>query len=393
MKLVLLAKSTPAHRFGGVETHAELLARSAARLGHDVLLVTTAHPRGITHAELGGARVVYLNDVASAAQARAWWARSAAAVERKLRDDGVDLVISLGMSGYGLAETSLGVRHHSVAYGDGLSHVISEWHDSAGVRGVARFPRRALATLYYGWLERRMWRRVDGVLATDERLYERLRRLGYRTRLFYTGIEVADFAPNAALRQSTRAQLGIPAGARVILVVGTVNRQKGMWLVADVVSALAADRPALHLLVVGDGPDRAALSRGLEASMGRGRAHFTGALPHARIPACGAASDVFFFPTLRVEGVPFAVLEAMSAGLPIVAANRGGIATAIEHEVTGLLAPPGDRPALRQALARVLDDPALAASLGRRARARALDRFDLDATTARLLADLGPERH
>jgi glycosyltransferase involved in cell wall biosynthesis len=386
MKLIVLAKSTPAHLLGGVETHADLLARSAARLGHDVLVVSTAHPRGITEERLGGARVIYLDGVPSAVHSRAWWARSAAAVAA---EGAVDLVLSLGLSGYGLAAADLGVRHYNVAYGEALAHVLSEWHDSAGIRGLVRYPRRALGVLYLSWLERRMWGRVDGILATDDCLHRRLRRRGHRTKLFYTGIDVADFVPSAARRQATRAQLGIPPEARVILMVGTVNRQKGMWLAAEIFSEVAAQRPGLHLLIVGDGPELPELRRRFAAA---GNVHLPGAMPRQCIPACYGTSDVFFFPTLRAEGLPFTLIEALAAGLPIVAADRGGVSSAIEHEVTGLLAPPGDRVALRRALVRVLDDPPLAASLGKHARDRALERFDLDVTTARLLAELDWDR-
>jgi phosphatidyl-myo-inositol dimannoside synthase len=385
MKLVLLAKSLPVHFFGGVETHAELLARSAARLGHDVLVVSTAHPRGVREQPLGDARVIHLEGTPAGAHSRAWWRGSAAAVAAQ---GGVDLVLSVGLSGYGLAAADLGVRHHTVAYGDALAHVISEWHEGRGLRGVLGYPRRALGVLHTAWRERRMWRRVDGILATDERLHARLRRLGYRTRLFYTGIELGEFVPDVARRQTARAELGLPAAARVIVVVGTVNRQKGVWLAAEIFAELAAQHPDLHLLVVGDGPDLPRLRRRLAGSSVAARAHLAGALPPARVPACYAASDLFVLPTLRVEGLPFTVIEALAAGLPIVAADRGGVASAVEHEVTGLLAPPGDRAALRRAIARLLEEPALAASLGKRARDRALERFDIDVTTARLLADL-----
>jgi glycosyltransferase involved in cell wall biosynthesis len=389
MRLIVLVKSTPAHMFGGVETHADLLARSAARLGHDVLVVTTAHPRGITEDRMGGARVVHLAGAPPGVHTRAWWTLSAAAVARRLAEGAVDLVLSLGLSGYGLATANPGVRHYNVAYGDALSHVISEWHEGAGLRGVVGYPRRALGVLRSSWLERRMWRRVDGIVATDDRLHERLRRLGYRPLLAYTGVELEPYRPDPALRQAVRAELGIPPAARVILMTGTVNRQKGMWLAAEIFPALAERRPELHLLVVGDGPGLPDLRRRLATQAGR--AHVTGAVPLERVPGYYAASDVFFFPTLRVEGLPFAVIDALAAGLPIVAADRGGVSSAVEHEVTGLLAPPGDRAALRDALARVLDDPALAAALGARARARARERFEVDATTSRLLAELGSE--
>jgi len=390
VNLVVLAKSTPAHMFGGVETHLDLLARAAARLGHDVLVLSTAHPRGIAEERLGGARVLYLKDTPPALHSPAWWRASAAAVARRLDEGLVDLVVSLALSGYGLACSATRVRHFNVAYSDALSHVLSEWHDGAGLRGVATYPRRALGALRLGWRERWMWRRVDGVVATDDRLYGKLRRLGYSVRLSYTGVELDRLAPNDEVRQAVRARHGIPPSARVILMVGTVNRQKGTWLAADLFGELAALRPGLHLLVVGDGPDLPAVRRRLADVSAAGRAHFVGAVPLDRVSDYYLAGDLFFFPTLRVEGLPFVVIDALAAGLPTVAANRGGVASAVEHEVTGLLAPPGDRAALRAALVRLLDDVPLATSLGKRGRDRALERFEVTATTRQLLDELSP---
>jgi glycosyltransferase involved in cell wall biosynthesis len=81
-----------------------------------------------------------------------------------------------------------------------------------------------------------------------------------------------------------------------------------------------------------------------------------------------AAASVYVQPS-RWEGVPMAVLEAMAMGLPVVATSVGGLAEIIEHGVTGLLVPPGDPPALADAILSVLDSPELAARLGAGARA------------------------
>ena len=83
----------------------------------------------------------------------------------------------------------------------------------------------------------------------------------------------------------------------------------------------------------------------------------------------------------RYEGLPLAVLDAMLAELPVVAADVGSVREAVEDGSTGLLVPPDDPHALAAALRRVLDDPQLGHALGRRARAVALERF-----TARAMA-------
>ncbi len=388
MNLLLLSKSTTAHGFGGIETHTDGVARAARELGHDVVVITTEHPRGLRQEIGDGVRVEYLTGAPPARYSRAWWEQSAAAVRRCLDRGFGDLLLSFSLAGYGVSTSKLPIPHHAFAYGEVLVQLISEWHDAAGLRGAAAFPKRALATLYYAWLERRLWARLDGVIATYDALYPRLRRRGYPAHLSYNGIDVARFAPGERLRQATRLRLGIGLSASVLLMLGTVNRQKGMWLGAETFLSLAARYPDLHLLVVGDGPDLPSLQRRLEIASVSGRAHCVGAVPLSDVPAFYAASDLFLYPTLRMEGLPFAILYALAAGLPVVASDRGGIASAVMDEQTGLLAPPGDGRALTLAVERLLDDPAFTRSLSKRCRDLAAEKFDARSLTLRLLAEL-----
>jgi glycosyltransferase involved in cell wall biosynthesis len=392
MNILLLSKSTRAHGFGGMETHTETVARSAKELGHDVVLITTAHPRGLREEASDGIRVEYLDGAPPSRYSRAWWRESARAA-RRWRDRGfADLILSFSLAGYGVAAAGVPSRHYAFSYGEVLSHLIGEWHNRSGLGGVAAYPKQALATLYYAWIERRLWARLDGVIATYDTLYDRLRRRGYPAYLSYNGIDVAWLAPDQRLRHATRQRLGIGLSAEVLLMLGTVNRQKGMWLGAESFLSLGARHPDLHLVVVGDGPDLPSLKRRLAAAPVSGRAHCVGAVPLSDVPAFYAASDLFLYPSLRMEGLPFAILYALAAGLPIVAADRGGIASAVKDEETGLLVPVGDSQALTRAVERLLDDPVFARSLSKRCREFAAEKFDARATTERLLAELGGRR-
>lgn len=388
MKLLLLSKSTTAHTFGGMETHVESVARSARESGHEVTVITTAHPRGLPQEVREGVRIEYLSDTPPALYSGAWWQKSVEAVRRWL-DRGVgDLLLSFSLSGYGVAVSKVPTRHYAFAYGETRAHLISDWHDAAGLRGMAAYPKRALATVYYAWLERRLWARLDGIIATYDALYDQLRHRGYPAYLSYNGIDVAQFTPDERLRQATRRGLGIDPGATVLLMLGTVNRQKGMWLGAESFRALGARYPSLSLLVVGEGPDLPRLRARLDAEPVSRRVYFAGAVPLSEIPAFYAASDLFLYPSFKMEGLPFAVLYALAAGLPVVASDRGGIASAVKDEETGLLVPVGDSQALTRAVERLLDDPVFARSLSKRGREHAAERFDAHLLTARLLVEL-----
>lgn len=386
MNLLLLAKSTPVHRFGGMETHTESVARAARELGHEVVLITTSHPQGLQQEVRDGIRVEYLPGTPPAQYSRIWWTESVAAIGRWLDRGFGDLLLSFSLAGYGAAVAGVPIRHYAFAYGEGVRHLISEWHDSAGARGLIAYPKRALAQAYPVFLEWRLWRRLHGIVATYDALYVAARQRGYTAHLSYNGIDVDQFTPHPTRRDAMRRALGIDPSAQLLLMVGTANRQKGLWLGAESFLALKARHPDLRLLVVGDGPDLPWLRARLETAADHVR--LVGAVPQADLPAFYASSDVFVYPTLRMEGLPLAILYALAAALPVVASDRGGIRSAIKDGETGILVPPGDRRALALAVERVLDDPFLAGTLGKRGRELACADFDARSCTARLLAEL-----
>jgi len=133
--------------------------------------------------------------------------------------------------------------------------------------------------------------------------------------------------------------------------------------------------PDAHFDLIGAGPERDRLRARAAAS---GIAHAVTFAGHCDdIAARLADADVFVLPS-RSEAFPNAVLEAMAAGLPIVASAVGGILELIEDGRTGLLVPPGDAAALSDRLCRVIAEPPLAARLGAAARVEAHARYSFD---------------
>jgi glycosyltransferase involved in cell wall biosynthesis len=110
----------------------------------------------------------------------------------------------------------------------------------------------------------------------------------------------------------------------------------------------------------------------------RPRVRFTGSVAHAETPPFYWAAAIFVFPPVWDEPFGLPVIEAMAAGLPVVATDVGGIRDTVVDGVTGLLVTPGDPQELAAAINRLLTDEALAKAMGRAGRARVRDHFSWD---------------
>ena len=143
---------------------------------------------------------------------------------------------------------------------------------------------------------------------------------------------------------------------------------KGFDLLVEALPAVVAGVGSARLLLIGDGPERAALEARAAALGVAGRLHVTGAT--TEVMPCLAAADVVAAPS-RNEGMGRALVEAMALGIPVVGAAVGGIPAVIVDGECGRVVPPGDSPALAKALVDLGRDAALRGKLGEAARRRA----------------------
>ncbi len=161
---------------------------------------------------------------------------------------------------------------------------------------------------------------------------------------------------------------GLPAG-RCLAWVGRIDPQKGFPVALRAFARLVRDRADLWFIVAGDGADRAALA-GIAPEVRR-RVVMLGSVPHARLPGYLAGADAFVGPALGQESFGIVLVEAMAAGVPVIASDIPGYREVIRAGVDGLLVPPGDDGALADAIAQVLDDGDLATRLRSAGPARA----------------------
>ncbi len=259
-----------------------------------------------------------------------------------------DVVLSRGVSGLYVG--------HAVSLRRGAPHI---FNDHRGV-GVDFSPRRWLMV---GVLARRL----RGVIIVSADQVDRWLRMGCRPERL---VVIANGVPTesiAASRAEIRDELDVPQDAVLALMVANLRPLKR---VPDFIRAVNEARetcPELVGVLAGDGPDRALVERLAGADDAVRVLGYREDVPHLL-----AAADLLML-TSEKEALPMAVLEAMAAGLPVLATRVGGVPTVVSDGETGLLVGPGDVPALRAALVRLAGDPALRLSLGAEGKRRCLE--------------------
>lgn len=213
-----------------------------------------------------------------------------------------------------------------------------------------------------------------------------------RSRVIPYGVDVERFAPDPGRRGLWRERLGVPDGAPLVLTVGRMATKKGFHVLIEVLPELLARHREAHVVLAGGGDRQEELQR-RAAEMGPvgERIHFPGLVLRDTLPDLYRAADLFVLPAVHdargnVDGLPNVILEAMATGLPVVASGISGIPLAVEPERTGLLVPEQDRPALLEALDRLLGDPGTRYEWGKAGRHRAATELTWDAVAARYRA-------
>ncbi|GAB7193728.1 hypothetical protein NUM3379_44380 [Kineococcus sp. NUM-3379] len=171
-------------------------------------------------------------------------------------------------------------------------------------------------------------------------------------------------------RAALRAALPGPATGPVAVVVGALRADKGHRDLFEAWRTVTQEIPGAALAVVGDGPERGVLE---QAAAGVPGIHFLGTRVDAPLLAAGA--DVFVLASYNIECFPYAVLEAMAGGIPVVTTATGGLAEMVDHGVTGLLVPPRSPDPLGRALIQVLASPERAQGLGAAGRRKLAECF------------------
>ena len=199
--------------------------------------------------------------------------------------------------------------------------------------------------------------------------------------VIHCGVDTDFFRP----RESAPAQPPFS-----LVCVGTLHEVKGQGVLVEACRLLVQEGVDLTCTLVGDGRDRAALTRAVAEAGLEDRVRLAGLLPRADVAALLRSAHAVVAPSVptaegKREGIPVVLMEAMASGVPVVASGISGIPELVDDGVSGLLVPPRDPPALALALRRLYDDAELRERLARAGREKVEREFDVRANAAKLV--------
>jgi glycosyltransferase involved in cell wall biosynthesis len=379
MRVCLIASTYPRFQSDGAGRFVRSIAEALAAEGHEVHVLAPFHP-GVapfaSPAHLHHFRYVWPNTLAIMGYAEAMDS------DRGLRGPAY-LLAPLFLLAEWLALWRLHRRYHF-----DLLH--AHWVIPNGVAAaiLARIYRLPLVISLHGsdvfvallnplLSAAARWAFRSAVTACSPDLLEGALTLGVpaaRGHLLPWGADPDTFTA-AVHTDALRAHWKLPAGASVVMCLGRLVEKKGISYLLQAAPKVLAACPDTRFLVVGDGPEAGTLMQ-QAAALGIGdRVVFTGASAWTDVPAYLALADLFVVPSVKaaqgnVDGMPTTILEAMAAGLPVIASRLAGIPLVVTHEGTGLLVDEKQPDQLAEAILRLLTNPSERLAYGRAARTR-----------------------
>lgn len=376
MRLCLFARTMARHRSYFLPSMG-ILSRQFSGMGHEVTVITGALPDGsggVFHDD--GAEAHYLAGEPQGRDIPVFWQDSARLFDRLHAERPFDFVVGRGESANGYLRHSrfsgqVPLICHEGTYPLWLHQI--ETRNSRLLTAI--IPAVALLFAFHKRHKRYCLRQAARVVCNSPALAKGLVRADWwappKTVFIPYGFDLSRFPEQPAG----------PASPARLVFVGRLTWDKGIMTMIDILAQL--DRKDVIFEAIGPVSDRIRAALVTHAAR-RGVADrflMPGPAQNTDLPARLAGATAFVFPSTHPEGLSKAVMEAMAAGLPVVAYDIPGQDTLVEHGVTGWLEPPRSPGRLLQRIDMLLEDPALCRQMGQAGRARVERMFAPDAVT------------
>lgn len=380
MRVAFFTRCLPEHGLGGMEIHADQVARGLAHRGHEVVVYTTRLTEESPDREEGNLHVRYLAKTRPRSYLGGYWGAS----RRAFLDDHARFPFDVAYSESGGAFGVLSLRRRPVPVvvflvGTPGMEMRSKLRRVRSVRNLAGAAWNLINLLQ----SRRLLPRATRILCESEGMRAwALREMPLdpaRITVGRLGVDVRRFTPEGPVLPALRA---LPGTA--VVMGGRLEVEKGFDVALRALLDAAEHRDDFSVALIGSGSQEGPLRALAEPLARRGRFHFSGPIPHDRLAEMYRGAPIYLMPTRRHEGSALSIVEAMACGCVVIASRIGGLATLFEEGEDGLLTPPDDPEALRAAIETMLDDPKARERIARAARRSAVERYSLDAALDRI---------
>ncbi len=334
MRIAILVQTFPPGWIGGTEIATHNIARQLAIRGHEVHVITSLSKNLPRECEENGFFVHRVKTIKKVILFGLSYNLASLPVVRRVNPDIIFCqYVSSGLAGYLAKEF---IKKPYVVCGQG-SDVYLPW-------------------AFKSIISKLVLRGANAIIALTEHMKKEMQKMCDRDMFVIpNGVDLSRF--NGLSRVDIRTQLGI-CNEKVILFVGRLSPIKGLKYLLAAMKIIADRDRNVKLFLVGDGEEREYLKELVRNLNIKQHVTFIGKVPNEKVPEYMVASDIFVLPSLS-EGFPVVTLEAMAAGLPIVASRVGGLPEIIKSGENGFLVEPKNPKEIADKLWLLLEDEEL----------------------------------
>ncbi|MCK4730632.1 MAG: glycosyltransferase family 4 protein [Candidatus Aenigmarchaeota archaeon] len=372
----MFAKYLPVHITGGMEIHIQELVNGLIKRGYKVTLITAPHPQGIEKEKKENLTIHYVKNKPKYTREK-FYRESARLFERLNKEESFDIVhsqstLACGYARYCKKTAPLILTSH----GTMLNEIKALLRRNFSIKSFLTLPTPLKIYLLD---EPIIYKKTEKIIAVSNELKEDIERQ-YKVPkgklvVIPNGIDIDRFKPMEVDDLKKKYNL---TDEKVILSIGRIDKQKGFHLLLKIFPDILKEYNNIKLFIVGTGPYLHDLKEMTIKLNILGKVIFTGRVSDGDLLKYYNLADIFAFSTLRMEGLPLVVPEAMACEKPVIASRIGGITSVIDNNKDGILIETGNLKELKGKVLEVLGDEELARKLGKNARKKVVERFGLD---------------
>lgn len=379
MRIAIFAKRTTHHTgYGGLETQNNLLADELVNRGHEVVVFSPKWELEEGEINENGVRYVMVNaiykfggffGISAKINKNNWLNKSVEVFLRFHKEQPFDVVLSQSAAGHGIIrkKKELNIKVITISHGTIIGEFqtfLKEMNLPSDFWKLVKNTGFVLNNFFIR--QRDIILHSNRVIAVSNAVKEALVEETFiddrRIEVIHNGIRPIDLLK------------GTENKCPVVIYVGRVEKSKGIQLLLQALSQISSE---YYLKIIGTGPYLTKLQEQAEILKISGKVEFVGRVNHSAVLQHLAVSDIFVLPTLRVEGFPMTIVEAMFAHLPLLVSNMGGVADAVENEVNGFLVESNNADALKDALCTLINNAELRVEMGEKSYQKAVQQFTI----------------